>query len=302
MISHEKDNFGNTICDLYSKQNMYKIMLDVISNTHNSCAIVFKNVSKLDLLRFNILNTPMEQISDNMYLYRNNSSCPRLVNGEIIAGGVNMIVNDNGILHSLLVKDIKKSYLTCPGGTSNYLLDPVGARELYEETTGESEGVKYDGIIAQESDLARLAEINFDTKYFDLSVNDRYTMKKHYCSSQKEYSPFINKLLENKQINFENHKEIASVFALPLEKNIINMCNNETLNNEKKRNNLMKIIEKDIDSRLTINMYKHPVTLLHVFLSYAHAFSLLGVEKYSPNIMLQNHIFPKNMRYLRVFW
>ena len=116
-------------------------------------AIIFKNPCKEDVKQFNethedkIKYQSIDTESKNVYLYRNGSNCPELINEKIYASGTAVIVKHNNMYYFVLVKDKIKSVITFPGGTSSldeynkstsidHMNICTARRELLEETTG----------------------------------------------------------------------------------------------------------------------------------------------------------------------
>lgn len=287
MFSFEKDRFGNLIHYLDTNDNNFNIMYEIVQNNSNdNLAIVFNNVTEQDCNMYNRIASVNKKITWhkklNMGIVRNNSPAPTLYNDEILAGGVNLLVNHEDEIYTILMQDKTKNYLTVCGGTFNTDIDTreplpkniyalgvtIGLRELYEES----------GIIIKKA--VPFAQINFNTKYFGHSINDTYIMSKKYCNSNS--NDVLNNIFKKENFNNSSYSKIYDnneteyIHAINLNKHSFN-----------------EILENDI-----LKNFKHPVTTLHMYLSIIHANSL-GLLKIKPNFdatILAK--LPKNMKNL----
>lgn len=262
------DSFGNLLCgfDTYDHNNMLSIAKRHESNkavVFYACpldAVLEYNAIAEDSLKAEVIHTYDD--GNTVCLVRKESCCPRLINGEIIAGGVNVLVNHEDNLYTLLMQDKTKKYLTVPGGTAN-LSDisdnyietgiNVGAREFYEET----------GVELGKVDL--LAELHFDNTYFNVPVKDTYIMGKHYI---KDSHPYLEKLFhkDNKKsdglysLPYNNNKETEFIHAVQLNKTFPNF-----------------------------RYYHHHISKLHLYLSQVHA------------VQHNGRILPENVTMMKIF-
>lgn len=289
MYAFEKDKFGNLIHYLDNNDNNFNIMYEIVqSNTNDNIAIAFNNITEKDCDMYNTIANNNKKIiwhkKLNMGIIKNNSPVPILYNDEILAGGVNLLVNHEDEIYTILMQDKTKNYLTVCGGTFNMESDlknnvqlptninalgvSIGLRELYEES----------GIIIKKA--LPFAQINFNTQYFGNVVQDTYIMSKNYCNSNSD--TVLQNIFKKSNLNnntysqkYENN-ETEYIHAINLSKEPFN-----------------EILENNI-----LKKFKHPVTTLHTYLSIVHANSL-GLLKIKSNFdatLLAK--LPKNMKHL----
>lgn len=179
------DKYNNVIIRFHNPPNVQQLLQARIE-TEN--AILFVNVESNIIKEYNDITKSSKASfqfchnNENIYLVRNKSGCPELVEGKLRAAGASIVVMHKDDMYAVYHKDRGRPVVTCIGGTSTQmeasLLD-VAIREVLEETVGrvminnvifETYGLK----LNNNNDLAPLLIANFKTKWFDFVVDDEY--------------------------------------------------------------------------------------------------------------------------------
>jgi len=164
---------------------------------------------------------------------RNNANCPEMINGEIHACGISILVNFDGETYAIYHKDKTRNMLTCLGGTAtveefgeqiDLSYKAIGVREVIEETAGcvriNSEVYETSGIILNPS-LRNILTAKFSTPLFGIKVSDTYKVLGDIADPCTEYFRLLfhesnrdsrgNYLLE-----YLNHNETQYVMAIKM--------------------------------------------------------------------------------------
>lgn len=268
--------------------NVPQIMVKIVRNTPYGNAIIFKNVNLEDVISYNENNDKKAVIqmqSDKvMCLVRNGSSCPELVNGQILAAGVNIIVKKDGEYYCLFTKDKTRPFLTSPGGTATpgETVLEVSKRELFEETTDIETGID-----VFDTNIEKLADIQFAGNFFGVPVEDHYTLMKYFYDFDKpdKNHHFFERLFkESNELKFNKNTEISDIFAIKL-----NMT-------------ALPLFKGDKGYLWDFHTFenKHPVTYLHLFLGYVHLSNILCPPK-NMNLTKDDEFFPQGLISLKTF-
>lgn len=323
------DRFSNIIFELTGVKQ-FDILGSIPSNFNN--AVLLKNCNKSIIDEYNskicsdaVDNSKIATLqhvspTGNTYLIKNSSNCPQLVNSEIRAAGVSIIYLHNSCYYVLLANDKTKKYLSVPGGTAclddfnkNSCMSKIAFRELKEETSGtvlshNSElksqyNKNISGISENElRDIKKICEFNFNTKFFDIDVNDIYTMYGAISSSKSIFGTTLfndNCLVSNNnskyyKLKYENHQEIDNMYALQLAN--VNDLDNDVIISKKCDEYMEKITNSDLYIK-----HSHPVTYLHIYMSYVNLFRFIYPNNGYLKISEFNKNFPTNLLKYTVF-
>lgn len=227
----EKDRFGNSIVRDTSR------IREALNNTSLDKAIVLYDVDEATLGRevYDDAARGREQYvgctaaGSRVYVIRNQSNCPRLFDGKVLAAGVAVLVPDlsTGNYSAVFVKDKTKPVCTNLGGIHNSKDEaPADAaiREAREETQGtmRDSGSRLEGLSLRRDQLTHIATVKFNSSYYGIdNIDDTYQL--YAASVRTDESAFLRLLYEQSTIYYDvTHDETECVSLIPLFPELLN--------------------------------------------------------------------------------
>lgn len=246
IFSNYTDPYGNTFIK-FTEEPSITDLHSCLTITSHSCpsdkAIIVVGISQTIIDKYNAsIKQKNEQLkfqttdpltNQRIYLMRNNANCPEMINGEIHACGISILVNFNSETYAIYHKDKTRNMLTCLGGTATVeefsgQLDlpykTIGIREVIEETAGcvrvNSEVCKTSGIILNSS-LRNILTAKFSTPLFGVKVPDTYKVLGDIADSHTEYFRLLfhesnRDSRGNYVLEYLNHNETQYVMAIKM--------------------------------------------------------------------------------------
>jgi hypothetical protein len=301
------DKFGNLIVDCRG------IFVDIPELCNNVKAVLLKNVSPFNIITYNAHNAHNPAVYqtnrqndcyNNVYLIKNNTSCPELVNGKLYRGGINIIVQRQNRYYTLLVKDKTKNYLTCPGGTYNgnhdldnrISADPndiyssehdldnhidvihynVATRKLTEETTGINKSIK--PLRLNNFQIFVNCTFSFKSFFFDIpNVRDSYVMGRYFVNLDDYKCRFQNYRMSDHVMLKENAESLSDIL------DIAESSSGKVIYENNDNIDYIRVVElhSTFESILSNNIPKeerHPFTNLHISATIEHLNNILHMK------------------------
>ncbi len=225
-FTEETDRFGNKHVTYSSPHDVACNFSRHISNTERGKSVLFKNPSPDEIDAFNAEHPDdnilyQSDMTDNkpVYLYRNGSSCPELIDGEIHSAGCIILVKKGGKYYNVMCKDKTKSIITSIGGVSelkhhiSHGSDMVktsymtACREVKEETSGTvmfgDKPRTIDGLTVLPENLTEFAICHFNSSYFGIdNIKDTYRMYGTYFDlDNSEADDFFDVLFDSANLS-----------------------------------------------------------------------------------------------------
>ncbi|AYV76241.1 MAG: hypothetical protein Terrestrivirus5_63 [Terrestrivirus sp.] len=248
IFSSYTDPYGNTFIKFTEEptiNDLHSCLTITSHSCHSDKAIIVVGISQKIVDKYNTaIKQKNEQLKfqttdplthQRIYLMRNNANCPEMINGEIHACGISILVNFNGETYAIYHKDKTRNMLTCLGGTATaeefgqqvqteLPYKAIGVREIIEETTGcvtiNNEVFETSGIIVNPS-LRNILTAKFSTPLFGVKVPDTYKVYGDIADPCTEYFRLLfhesnRDSRGNYVLEYLNHNETQYVMAIKM--------------------------------------------------------------------------------------
>lgn len=193
------DDYGNNIVDASSLDNeKFDNVLKLLNYDDNSIqhAIIIYNLSTQDAKLFNdehetkLLHQYASENGDNIFVVKRGSPCPEILNKELYAGAIAVVVKHDNNYYTIYQKDKSKNMLTLLGGNVNrseftkFKIDKLNMtkqcaiRQVYEETESieSNQNTNLNGLDLSKNNVIPVLKLDLTTKLFKIpgGVKDNF--------------------------------------------------------------------------------------------------------------------------------
>ena len=244
------DPYGNT-CVTFTVQPTTSELASIVSGCSINKAVIIRGLEKDTVDKYNKVLEQGENYYgkfernqcvtgfDNVYVIKNQATCPEIYDGHIYAGGTSYIIEFNGIYYAIMVRDMTKLIVTNVGGTFDGKYDSpfdlevihekIARREFLEETTTYASNGSLISPNPINDSIIKLVTVEYLTPLFGMKVPDTYKCYGYFTKFNIE-DTFHRSLFDssNKDVTtgiyslkYDGHSETDYMFAVPLQKDFV---------------------------------------------------------------------------------